>query len=121
MRFPELFRYYAKNNVNICFLPVQWPAKRISHFKKLLFARAIENQMYMVSSNIVGNVKNTLFGGNSMIVDFMGKPLRNLGKKINAIETVTVNTDKLFEWRTKFPVLNEIDFTENKKIDYFEF
>lgn len=121
LRFPELFRYYAKNNVNICFLPAQWPAKRISHFKKLLFARAIENQMYMISSNIVGKVKNTLFGGNSMIVDFMGEPLRTLGRKINTTETITVDTDKLFEWREKFPVLNEINFTDHKKIVFFEY
>ena len=121
LRFPELFRYYAKNNVNICFLPAQWPAKRITHFTKLLFARAIENQMYMVSSNIVGKVKNTLFGGNSMIVDFMGEPLKTLGEKINNTETVTVDTDKLFEWRKKFPVLNDDNFIDHKKMDCFEY
>lgn len=121
LRFPELYRTYAKNEVCICFLPAQWPTKRISHFSKLLFARAIENQMYMISANIVGKVKNTMFGGNSMIVDFMGEPVISLGEKENSVGTTKINTDLLFDWRKDFSVLADINLIDYKKIDYFQF
>jgi predicted amidohydrolase len=120
LRFPELFRNYAKNGVNICLLPAQWPLKRISHYTKLLYARAIENQMIMVSANLIGKTNNTIFGGNSMIVDHQGEPIINLESQVNSIATASIDLKKTEEWRKTFPVLKDIPTSDFQNIEYFE-
>jgi len=120
LRFPELFRNYSKNNVHLCLLPAQWPLKRISHYVKLLSARAIENQMIMVSSNVIGTNNNTVFGGNSMVIDHQGEPVLNLEDQVNTIGTVTLDLNKTLEWRKIFPVLKDFVSSDINQIEYFD-
>jgi len=42
LRFPEIFRNYAAQKVEICLLPAQWPSKRINHFNALLLAERLK-------------------------------------------------------------------------------
>lgn len=67
LRFPELFRLRAKT-VCAAFVPANWPAKRSSHWKALLQARAIENQMYIIGVNCVGEQDGLVYSGDSMIL-----------------------------------------------------
>ncbi|MDP3981335.1 MAG: nitrilase-related carbon-nitrogen hydrolase [Chlamydiota bacterium] len=77
LRFPELFVSYALHGVKIVFLPASFPSPRQEHWKVLLKARAIENQMVMVGVNRVGydlmecGDKISYFG-NSLLVDPTG-------------------------------------------------
>ena len=88
LRFPELFRRYAADGAKIVFVPSQWPDQRIEHFRTLLRARAIENQMYVVAVNRVGvddldpetNRYGTRYGGYSAIIDPNGEIVAELGK-----------------------------------------
>lgn len=53
LRFPIHFISLAKNcHASICI--ANWPQNRISHWHTLLKARAIENQMYMIGVNRIG-------------------------------------------------------------------
>ncbi|MEQ8156462.1 MAG: nitrilase-related carbon-nitrogen hydrolase, partial [Clostridiaceae bacterium] len=45
LRFPEVFQAVSKN-VSIIIVPANWPEKRREHWRCLLKARAIENQVY---------------------------------------------------------------------------
>ncbi len=57
LRFPELFSALAKDCdllVNIA----NWPHRRVAHWRTLLQARAIENQVYMVGVNRTGTDGN---------------------------------------------------------------
>ena len=54
IRFPELFRTYALKGVKIQFSPMAFPYPRLPHWKILVRARAIENQMFMLGANQVG-------------------------------------------------------------------
>ncbi|MGG0846325.1 nitrilase-related carbon-nitrogen hydrolase [Peribacillus simplex] len=47
----------------------EWPLARETHWNILLRARAIENQMYVVASNIAGTQLGVEFAGSSQIVD----------------------------------------------------
>ncbi|MFQ5421157.1 MAG: carbon-nitrogen family hydrolase [Anaerolineae bacterium] len=80
LRFPELFRRYALAGANLVFLPSEWPHPRLAHWRTLLRARAIENQMFMVACNRVGESGGTRFFGHSTIVDPWGELALELGK-----------------------------------------
>jgi predicted amidohydrolase len=81
LRFPELVRYYFYRHVEILVVTAQWPEARATHWRTLLRARAIENEMFVVGCNRTGHetsLKNDellVFPGNSRIVDPMGEPL----------------------------------------------
>lgn len=68
LRFPEWFRAHSLLGAKVIFVPAQWPAARIDHWKILLQARAIENQCYIVAVNRVGKDSNNEFNGNSMVI-----------------------------------------------------
>ncbi|MEC5424012.1 carbon-nitrogen family hydrolase [Virgibacillus sp. C22-A2] len=72
LRFPELARTLALEGAQILYVVAEWPAARKEHWKALLIARAIENQMYVVSSNRVGSYDGVDFAGSSMIIDPWG-------------------------------------------------
>ncbi|PKO05579.1 MAG: hypothetical protein CVU41_10930 [Chloroflexi bacterium HGW-Chloroflexi-3] len=118
LRFPEIFRNYANQNVEICVLPAQWPQKRINHFNVLLHARAIENQMIMISANICGNINKTRFGGNSSIIDHLGVTQTNL-ENHEGFSTSQIDIDNVYKWRDEFPVLENIHHQSSKEIENF--
>lgn len=73
IRFCEWVRCYALQGTEVLFVSAEWPTIRIDHWKALLRARAIENMMYVVACNRVGNSKNTEFGGTSLVFDPWGE------------------------------------------------
>ncbi len=82
IRFPELIRYYFYAGVELLVVPAQWPEARAVHWRSLLKARAIENEMYVIGCNRTGvepSLKNPdeqqLFPGDSRIIDPMGTVL----------------------------------------------
>jgi predicted amidohydrolase len=81
IRFPELIRYYFYEGVEVLLVPAQWPEARAAHWRSLVTARAIENEMYVIGTNrtgVEGSLKSDesmLFPGDSRIVDPMGAVL----------------------------------------------
>ncbi len=67
LRFPELFRIASKK-ADIIIVPANWPQKRNKHWEILLQARAIENQIYIVGINCVGNIGGLNYCGNSCMI-----------------------------------------------------
>jgi predicted amidohydrolase len=70
LRFPELIRALALQNIQILFVPARWPARRDTAWKTLLRARAIENQIFVVGCNARGNE-----GGESYVFGPSGEQL----------------------------------------------
>jgi len=68
LRFPELLREQTGLGADLLVIPAQWPAARVNHWRILVQARAIENQMFVVAANRCGITDDTVFGGHSMIV-----------------------------------------------------
>jgi predicted amidohydrolase len=85
IRFPELVRYYFQMGVEVLVVPAQWPEARSTHWRTLLKARAIENQMFVLGCNRTGteesfkNGEHLIFPGDSRIVDPMGEILASGG------------------------------------------
>ena len=75
IRFCEWMRLNAVHGAKVFFISAEWPTIRLDHWIALLRARAIENMMYVVACNRVGNSKNTDFGGHSFVFDPWGNTL----------------------------------------------
>lgn len=120
LRFPELFRRYAVEGAKICFVPCQWPYPRLEHFRTLVRARAIENQMYIVAVNRVGKDdydKTTEsfsqhFCGHSMVIDPWGETVIELGET-DGVYTVEIDMSIVDDVRQRIPVL------ENRRTEHY--
>lgn len=75
IRFPELTRCMAIKGLDCLFVVAQWPKIRVNQLVALVKARAIENQTFVVCCNSCGMANDTVFGGNSRIVDPLGNEL----------------------------------------------
>ena len=76
LRFPELARHYYKEGCKAIIISSAFPKPRQEHWKTLLRARVVENQLYVIASNRVGNVNGIEFAGSSSIID----PWERFGK-----------------------------------------
>ena len=64
LRFPEQFRAMVPKT-EFFIVPANWPESRVSHWKALLAARAIENQCYVVGVNCCGDMDGQYYSGDS--------------------------------------------------------
>ena len=107
LRFPELFRKMVRNGMEVLIITASWPLSRISHWRSLLVARAIENQIFVIGVNAVGLQGQTKLGGHSMIVSPTGEILHELGED-PLISNFEINLELVANVRDSFPVLKDI-------------
>lgn len=103
LRFPELFRNYALAGVQAIFIPAEWPHPRLAHWQTLLRARAIENQLYMIACNRVGQSQSTFFFGHSCIIDPWGNTVIE-GGETAALLTIDIDLDLVRDVRQRIPI-----------------
>lgn len=103
IRFPELARKLALGGAKLLFVPAEWPHPRLHHWRTLLTARAIENQMFVVACNRVGTSGTTSFFGHSMVIDPWGEVVTE-GDESERILTATVDLALVDKVRTTIPV-----------------
>lgn len=99
----ELARKLALGGAKILFVPAEWPHPRLHHWRTLLQARAIENQMYVVSCNTVGESGGANFFGHSMVIDPWGKVIAEASEE-ETILTAEVDLALVDEVRVRIPV-----------------
>lgn len=107
LRFPV----YSRNDLgyDVLLYVANWPAGRIVAWDKLLQARAIENQSFVVGVNRVGeDINNISFPGHSAVYDVLGETLVFLGRE-EKVEVVTIDKEVLRETRERLPFLKDID------------
>ena len=79
-------------------------------WRTLLQARAVENLVYAVGVNRVGeDAKGLAYSGDSTLVDFKGEPLIDHPANSPFIETGTLNKTDLDAFREKFPAWQDAD------------
>ncbi|HEY9764896.1 MAG TPA: carbon-nitrogen family hydrolase [Chroococcales cyanobacterium] len=106
LRFPELFRFYAQSSAKIVVIPAEWPAARIEHWKILIRARAIENQLFILAVNRCGKSGETLFGGFSALIDPWGEVVAEL-KDEEGLYIAELEMSRIEEARSKIPILSD--------------
>jgi predicted amidohydrolase len=105
-RFPELFRELTKKGAEIVLVTAEFPAPRDRHWKVLLQARAIENQIFVIAANRVGEDKRQEYFGNSLVIDPWGKILLE-GSDKEEILSCEVDVSLVKKIRGDFPVLDD--------------
>ena len=110
IRFPELSRILTVNGSDIIVIPSGWihGIMKEEHWITMLKARAMENGVYVIAPNQVGNI----FCGRSMIVDPLGSILTDLGDKIG-VEFVEIQRERIDEIRKTLPLL------KNRRTDIY--
>jgi predicted amidohydrolase len=113
LRFPELYRAYALAGARLACVPAEWPHPRLAHWQTLLRARAIENQMFVLACNRVGESKGTRFFGHSAIYDPWGETVVQ-GGETEMLLTATIDTAQTDAVRARIPVF------EDRRPDVYE-
>lgn len=107
LRFPELFREAtARWRPELFVVIASWPDKRVAHWLKLLQARAIEGQAYVVGVNRTGRDPQHSYSGHSVVVDPLGDIIADAATADGAVEAV-LDPTALREYRTKLPFLDD--------------
>ena len=103
LRFPVWSR--NKEDYDCLIYIANWPEARRSAWSALLHARAIENQVYVIGVNRIGNDGNYIaFSGDSAVIDPKGLVISKTQPYQENIETVSLSYDDLDDFRKKFPV-----------------
>jgi len=106
--YPELCKAYSQMGAEMIICISASPSVTRKYFETLIPARAIENTVFMIYSNIVGTQEELVFWGGSQAYD----PLSNLLVKGNYfkenIVTCEIDFEKIKTARANRPVLRDI-------------
>ncbi|RAP78146.1 carbon-nitrogen family hydrolase [Paenibacillus montanisoli] len=106
IRFPELARKLALGGAKALFVPAQWPNPRLHHWRTLLMARAIENQMFVIACNRCGASGTSTFFGHSLVIDPWGEIIAEAGEE-EVIVRAEIDLDMVDAVRAKIPVFED--------------
>jgi omega-amidase len=107
LRFPELFRPAARDGAELLVVMANWPARRSEHWVRLLQARAIENQAFVVGVNRCGEDPKLTYDGRSAAFDALGRNVWELDAR-EQVEQVEIDLAAVREWRREFPALQDM-------------
>lgn len=107
LRFPVWSR--NDDDFDLLIYIANWPQKRAAHWKNLLTARAIENQVYVVGVNRIGtDGKGYDYSGDSTVLEPAGGLLYQKSGEADVYQ-LNLSTDYLQEVRTQLPFLRDRD------------
>jgi len=106
LRFPEIFRSYALGGARLILLVAEWPERRITHWTKLLQARAIENQAFVAGVNKVGQSQGVNLGGYSAVIDPWGETIAS-GTDDEILLTAEIDLREADKARRYIPVFKD--------------
>lgn len=75
IRFPEQARTYALRGAQMIVAVANFPKPKVHHWRILLQARAIENQLFVAACNRVGSAGKNSYFGHSIVIDPWGEIL----------------------------------------------
>lgn len=110
LRFPELFRRYAKEGVEVVLVSACFPDPRQPDWSVLLKARAIENQYFVVGVNAAASeeieAQSLNYFGHSAAIDPKGTELVTLGRQPGFAQ-VTLDISDILTWRKTINFLED--------------
>lgn len=113
IRFPELSRHYFHQGAEVLVVPGQWPEARAQHWRTLLRARAIENELFVIGCNRTGQEPSlrtdepVSFPGDGRIIDPMGEILAT-GNGDAGATLATIELRKVRTMRRVLPIAADL-------------
>jgi predicted amidohydrolase len=110
LRFPELSRILTIEGSNTLVSPSGWVqgTMKEDHWLTMCKARSIENGVYLIAPNQVGNV----FCGRSLIIDPFGIVILDMGAK-EGLEVIDLDLGRINSVRNDLPLL------KNRRTDIY--
>ena len=107
LRFPELYRHYAKTPVDMISIPASFTKTTgTAHWHPLIRARAIENQCFVLAPNqVCRGAYDVETYGHSMIVDPWGEIIAEGSGDSEEIVVGVLDFDRLNAIRSSLPAL----------------
>lgn len=103
LRFPELYQELSKENLILLNI-ANWPKARVTHWRTLLNARAIENQSFMIGVNRTGVDGTGLeYEESSCVYSPMGEKVAPF-ESFEEVKIFNLNLDEATNYRQKFPI-----------------
>ncbi|KIC63417.1 nitrilase-related carbon-nitrogen hydrolase [Chryseobacterium taiwanense] len=103
LRFPELYQELSKENLILINI-ANWPKTRVTHWRTLLNARAIENQSFMIGVNRTGIDGNGLeYEESSCVFSPIGDKLDSFAVS-NTIKIFDLDLEQAIQYRKNFPI-----------------
>ncbi len=111
MRFPEISRILTVNGANILVSPSAWVAgfMKQEHWEIMLKSRAIENGVYVIAPNQLGNI----YCGHSMVIEPFGATLIDMGNR-EGMEILDIDNSRIETVRRTLPLLR------NRRTDVYK-
>jgi predicted amidohydrolase len=106
--FPELCKAYSQMGADMIICISASPSTTRKYFELLMPARAIENTVYFLYSNIVGTQEDLVFWGGSQAYDPLSKMIVKAPYFKESIVTCDIDIEKLKDARTNRPVIRNI-------------
>lgn len=109
IRFPVWCRNVG-NEYDLLIAVANWPKVRVDAWNKLLYARAIENEAYVLGVNCTGTDSAGFeYDGSSLAIDFKGKEISTRTAPDSPYLYATLSMEKLERFREKFPAYRDAD------------
>jgi predicted amidohydrolase len=111
LRFPELSRLMTIEGSNALMAPSGWVqgTMKEDHWLTMCKARSIENGVYLIAPNQVGNI----FCGRSLIIDPFGIVIFDMGNK-EGMEIIDLDVERINLVRSDLPLL------KNRRTDLYD-
>jgi predicted amidohydrolase len=90
----------ALEGAEILCIPAEWPKPRQEHWRTLLRARAIENQVFVAAANCCGIQGKLDFFGMSMLLSARGEVLAE-GGETNTELAATFSHEEMVKYRSQ--------------------
>lgn len=107
LRFPVYSR--NRGDYDMLVYVASWPDKRIKAWDRLLPARAIENQCFVVGVNRVGEDPGNVYSGHSVVLDYVGDVVGRADDYVAQTVVVDLEKEKLDTFRSDFPFYKDAD------------
>jgi len=108
LRFPELFRAAAaRHRPELMVVIANWPEKRAHHWVRLLQARAVENQAFVLAVNRIGSDPYYTYAGRSLVIDPQGEILADAENSEVSL-SASLDLAVLRKYREGLPFLDDL-------------
>ena len=108
LRFPVWSRQRG-DEYDLVIYSAEWAAARIGAWDRLLPARAIENQAFVVGVNRVGDDPATHYNGHSVVLNPYGEVIARVDDDEEGVVVAELDIEKLRRFREKFPAWADAD------------
>lgn len=109
LRFPVWSRRTPDYDYDVLIYVANWPVPRTAQWTRLLPARAIENQAYVLGVNRIGqDGEGRQYEGASALYDFLGEKLLGSGEA-EGLMSASLSKAALEAWRARFPAWQDAD------------